>query len=936
MPEEPDGGRQVAPLQLEEDASLGLFYILRRHTAADRMQRWKPDEPADGMAFVVSADGTLATAAHVIWGIGLQPGDVVDVFGAHSSLPLQGKALVLENGWRGPRPDDEGTVRHPLFEDALEGRRDVLREDCALLQLDFTSLRFDAVCGGEAPDRKALLARLRFLPIGAPSYPRDAHVAVTAWRTNSLNGAVQLISKTATFKSTEPSLHHAIQLHGPEIVPGFSGSPLWDARRRLCIGFVRSGVSVTPNGDFLGTDARALARFGHIPLSCDAELMQVVAAARALLRQYGDRRHEAIAVEPDYMGFVEPDARPLFHGTALDAHDDDPGKAPALTLLLNEIRQSKIVCLQSGAGSGKSTLLRELARRLLANHRLLGTIPPVLPILLDAAEFDAADFKPVEGKPRDEAFSVAAFLKIARQYAQAALLPEQQLEQALVRNDASILLMIDGLDEIDHRQVPKLLSLCEGLVTSVPHVFGVIVATRPMPYAPRNNRNRWHMPLLELMPFTPAQVRQFAALHFTTETDRDAYLHAVAQVDWMSDASPLQLEMAAALYNQPAGLPSREADLVFGYIELRLAEHDGPASRSAVLGVLASANLRNEVLTGEHIKSVLLEHFGAAGEPLAQAIEHEPAASGAGLFHIRKNAGGSVLQWEHRTIMEALAAQDVVAAMDPDPARQLVVLRAVKAAHGHRFQLVILCAMERAGFRNAVEKRLEEAIAAPFSAYNETLLAFRALAAGIAMSDVLRRKLVTQLVRVALSPRIDSLLCAEVYTSSSDLPTVLRIIQRPELRDDVAAALLNMLKWRDPRRHGSDQPLVLNGPMAKLLDILYMWNQWRDSGLELAKGGGQDMPRRMSHALPRPPDANGGNGAPDIIDRGEFTVVDHDGLARTYEIPARLFLEGVAAMAQNLPRHISPSHVVHLYLRAIGSRGTPPGQARGGPTDLAR
>jgi hypothetical protein len=61
------------------------------------------------------------------------------------------------------------------------------------------------------------------------------------------------------------------------------------------------------------------------------------------------------------------------------------------------------------------------------------------------------------------------------------------------------------------------------------------------------------------------------------------------------------------------------------------------------------------------------------------------------------------------------------------------------------------------------------------------------------------------------------------------------------------------------------------------------------------------------------------------LDRGGFSISDRDGMLRTYEMPARLFLEGVAAMAQQLPRNLPPTHVVQLYLKAMGNLNRPPG-----------
>jgi hypothetical protein len=238
----------------------------------------------------------------------------------------------------------------------------------------------------------------------------------------------------------------------------------------------------------------------------------------------------------------------------------------------------------------------------------------------------------------------------------------------------------------------------------------------------------------------------------------------------------------------------------------------------------------------------------------------------------------------------------------------------------HRFILTLLSAMEAAGLHAAVAVRIERAMAAPFSDREESLLALRALAAGLQFTPALRYRLVAMLIRVVLAPKIDTVRCAELFTSLGSLPSARSIIQRPELRNDVRRAIWEHFRLR---ARGTGQPVRVSPNEAALLDLVEMWNEWINQGLVLtprAQGATPPLagpaPGRVAPGVVATPKQL------QVLNRGGFSVIDAEGMSRQYEMPAGLFLEGVAKFAQQLPR-LPPAQIVQLYLRSIASRTRP-------------
>ncbi|MFT3720590.1 NACHT domain-containing protein [Pseudorhodoferax sp.] len=933
----------VPPLGGDEDPDLGVFFLLasrKKAGGAITNRQWKEDESANGMAFVVHADGLLATAAHVLWLQKIGPGDTVEVMGASPAIPLRMRAHVLERGWCGPRVEPGGLVpMHPEYQTYADFRPDVLREDCAFLQLDLRSAVLEPR-GGACVDANAALSNLRTLPVGVPGYPQSCQQELAAWWVLRNFGQPTLHRGVGKFKSDEPSQHRAFSLWSSEITHGFSGSPVWDPQRRLVVGFVRSGVSPKMPDTVIAGDTRALTVHPAVVLSVDRELEDFARAVSFLLQTDAFVRHAAV-VQHGHGAFIEPRLSKVSSELRLEDDGARKGGLPAIAHLGELLRQHPVVVICCGAGTGKSTLMAEFARRLLEQPDAILPGRRLLPLLVTASEI------------ADNSWKLEDLLKPLLRRLDAPASNAWRLATVLQVNAVELILMVDGLDEVEAVQVPRLLAELHRLQRDSGTVARIVVTTRDaMVVGPKGSTHRWQMPVVEILPFDPSAVRQFAEERFRHRIkDIDGFVQALADRDWAVEATPLQLDMAATLFDQPGGLPSREADVVFAYVEHRIAnprlsadlsvdqfddpEH-WPTLQRNVVQLLRGIAYSTHRKGGTSLAALQAGLAELSGLPGYEAFSATPRACldfivrrlsrSVGLVSVRwlrndqetpdgrhaLRAPGAEpeLVWEHQTIMQALAAEAIVDLRMLGGCHLQETLPELESRDDHRLQLTLLAALDRRDQLRIVERRLSKAIASPFSMRKESLLALRALAAGIRVTDGLRDKLVQLLVRIAFSITSGGVLCAELFYSGSPLPSPVAILRRPELRDIVKHALWNRFKFRNPRRHGMDKPLLVTDAEAKVLDAVDMWNEWIPD-LSL---------RRRSEQTPlQRPEIFSRGGQPTslrVIDRGGFSVAEGDSPPRRFELPARAFLEGAVAMARQLSTEMTPSQVIDLYLQA--------------------
>lgn len=916
-------------LSVSDEPESTLFFVLDDLRATGGTT-WGHGEPADGVAFVIGADGILATAAHVVWMSHKFPGDIVQVFCVSPNIPLRAKARVLSVGWRGPEPDSTGRMPNlPGRTDLLDERPDVVKEDIALLKLIPESILFDESRGGAASSVEALLSLVRVMPLGVPGYKPLEGAVFKTWCVERHFRAPRMVAVNGMFRVHERALHSAFQIEAPEIKPGFSGSPVWDSARRLAVGFVRSGASKRLRGAVRCTDARAIHQFADVPLAWDTDLDQVASTAIGLVTTFLGNRHEPVGAAIPV--FVEPRARAMKVSVNMGLSDMGANGAPALEFIKNVMTEYPIACLCGGPGAGKSTVLRRIAYWMLKERSLVGRVP-CIPLVFNARELP-------------ENFDLNALFALACRRESATTTNDSILANALDRNDVRVALLIDGLDEIERHKVARLLAHCQGLLSGFSPVFRVLLTTRPdaqlvsRPMAPTRP-----LKLIELLAFDSAKIEEYAEQRMADQNESSKFLTALRRVEWHQTASPLQLQMASTVFEIEGRLPSRESDLVFEYVRLRVkqgvvelaANPDSkvvPKSWKAtyrpqafeILRALALVSLQKGPQTRAQVTDALKELRNT--KPFATVVRRpeecvdfacRDLALRVGLVSIEHHGDGDRLAWEHATFIDALAAEARLAVAGEDPVAVAALVGRQESSFGDRFLLTQLCAMDRAGWEEQVAERIEQAMEAPLTDRKEGLFALRALAAGVRLPKDLRHRVVTLLIRMALSPNADDSLCAELFYESAGLPRARDILQRDELRTDVVAAMRKRFWLRNPRRRGHSAPVVVTRGEASLLDLLQLWNEWLPEGLELAH---PESSERTAPLVPRPPNASAlrdtGNLGSSVIDRGGFEVVHRDSTVSEFEMPARSFLEGVVAMAQNLPPTLPPSQVVSLYLKGL-------------------
>ncbi|WP_431052498.1 NACHT domain-containing protein [Roseateles sp. L2-2] len=899
-------------LEQTDSPEAGVFLVLSAARLNDA-NRWPAGATADGMAFLASSDGLLVTAAHVIWKNDLMPGDTVGVFSVSPELPLCATARVLERGWRGPLLEHRGA--RPLLPDSLQ-------EDMALLQIDAESIRFDAKRSCERVSRLELIGRLRFLPIGLAGYRLEDQAAFCAWSVKSNLKGFRMWSAFGTFRGHERALHDAFQIDVPGIERGFSGGPVWDNKRRLVVGFVRSGVSARlPNAIFC-TSSRTIARFADIELSTDVAMHQARVAALTLVSAFTSVRH------PEFDNFqevfVEPMIRAIQFGVDSGLSAVVEGGGPALQMLERAFDIGRMVCLTGIAGSGKSTLARQFAKRCLELGFRSTDGWRVLPLLIDAVELS-------------DRFNLSDLFQLARKRNEQ-LPSNAELADALRLNEVNAILIIDGLDEIqDSYKVARIIAHCRGLIEGSANISHVLLTSRPdSQILGARYRDGTIFDLLEILPFSESQVEQFAAGRIADLERRKMFLTKLQRAEWHTQAAPMQLEMAAVLFEMAGDLPLRESNLAFEYVDMRVKharEHEMSERNDTAVPERWSFYRRNvdRVLHGLALISwtqgitklgELASRMNTlAGTPYFADVFASPRECvdfverdlvvRLGIVAIELRTDGGNIAWEHQTLLDVLAAQARIKVAGQDAAAIRALVNRTERESSERFTLVQLGALDRAGWKAEVASRVYEAMAAPFSDRKESQFALRALADGVELPALLRKRLVAMLVRMALSPSIDAVSCLKIFSDTAGLPRSREILKREELRADVVEAMWNRFKLRDPRRRGHQPPLIVTKAEAVLLDMLELWREWAPDGLDLASPGEGKRGRGKLRPVPVQP------GPSLIFDRGGFEIGHRDGSVTQMNMPARSFLEGVVAMAQNLPANMPPTQVVSVYLTRL-------------------
>ncbi|MNU55876.1 NACHT domain protein [compost metagenome] len=923
----------LSPLGEDEDPSLGIFFLQSPSSFVDGYDvvRMREPESATGMAFLVTAQGVLATCRHVIDELELCPGDEVRLYGFSPELPLTVQAEVLAEGSAGIGWEEPvAHRRHPVYGEMLDQRDDVLGEDLALLKIIPGSARAHVIREGDDPPRDA---RGRFLPIGEPEQWLFDHARtlpagppgysapgrrLLAWRGVWESGAPVMEQAQATFQGLAHSRHRLVHVRSEEICPGYSGSPLWDEQRRLVVAIVRQHLTAGTS-EIGSTDVRALDVCPSFVLAADRPLRQALAFAATELEAAMPQRHSSLFEWTYGSGFVEPQLRAVRNGDPLAQGAEDA--IPALQLLDVCVQQGRGLILTGQAGSGKSTLLQSFCRSLLETNVFVAG-RRLVPFIIHATAFVAARFD-----LRKVLDNAGGRLGVTHTDAQAFI-------TALHENDARLVLLLDGLDEVrltDQQQVLAHLSLqAKGPARHGERpldrlIHSVLVMSRPTEAIRivQDNITPGGHHVFQVMPFDAQRIHALAVMLYPDVQRQADFLNELQRLRWYRNgASPIQIRIAATILALGAQLPERPSDLISNVLELMLdtAERElGPGTglalfRDEILGYLAREAMRESWSLN---RETLREHFsevraGTAGRPwmfdlqvlLAFIMEELPGRAPVLAIDERGQ-----LQWLHRSFIETLAAQWEVRNCEDDRALVTRVEQAMQhSGERHPYALALLAAMEREKRLTAVHRILRGCLERPLPGIRPQLLALRALADGIDAGGALREAQIKLLLRIIVTAHNESSYCQDIF-SMDELPDPWEILERPELRADVLAALEARFSVRRSRLGA--KPLRVLEVEARILDRLQLWSAFRN----LVSGTQQTHSPTMS--LPMGP---GGQGIEGIT---QLQLRTADGAVELVQLGVTEFIDRVRQadlVTQGRTSAELINMVVHLIVNEVRER----------------
>lgn len=925
-------------ISIDESPMLGLFFLEGSLDPEVRVNLSTDRPLATGMAWLASSDGVVVTCSHVVLVLGAAPGMHLSLFGATESVDIEVKAEVLEMGWRGPTLDEQGAQPlHPFFWDALwDDRPDVFREDIAFLRILPETARWHDrdELGPGSPARSMetaahrLLRNARVLPLNRAGYVRPGAL-LKAWSVAWVNGAPDCQQTEAEFRSFDRQGHHALRICGARIRKGFSGGPLWDSHRGVVVGMVRRGLPAM--GDLvLATDGLAIGQaHSAVKLTADSRLSALRDRIAATLDNAQPQRYAFLeGARGDYL-YVDPEVAEV-HGSndPLDSrHKQIP--LPAIEHLSEALFSLRRVVVRGAAGIGKSMLLRRLGAELLSRAQQNVGLN-VVPLLLGAAEFVARNLK--LGDCLEEIWSVVR--------------PVEMTDSAidvLAENGASLVLMIDGIDEIEERDLARLLARLDirrgGLGRSIRAtdepvvvdrlVAAVVVTTRPSErWIASGSRDGFGTQggLYDLLRFDTDRIDQFCTKAFPIRERRELFRNALRKVRWGRDkATPLQLNMAASVFVWKGALPDRSIDLTAQFVHLAIESartdyvqrHQGPIRDevrdrylphlSEVLGFVAAASNA----TGDSLSE---QGFVKAFNSLPSDRSRPWATNLGSLFEffykdippylpiLIPHLDDRRIEWAHRTFAELLGAEYLVTTQRSSSEAWEGLYNILE--HGHGPGLALLGVLDRAGDDTTVETILRKCMDHNLGRLRPQLFALRALGAGLDAKGRTRRAQVKLLVRHLVSDFRERGLCIHFFIQE-DLPEARDLLAYDELRDDFYQVMLDRLRSRIARATPM-RPAVVMARESMILRLTGLWPDFLDLGLSPPSSDGEAADTFTFVPSRKPGTVSEQVGVARIL------VRDGNGFDRIVEMPALNFVASLAAVARNTSDDTPATRLIDL------------------------
>ena len=907
-------------LALDQDGNPeeGLFFFEQKGYPGPRCQK------ASGIGFLVHPDGLVVTASHVVVALGRVPGMRITLYAATSGGPVAIDANVLfEDQWRGPKWQSWYSTTRALAIPSFIPPEEYF-EDTAVLELAPDTARA-ARPGQHMTSEIAfdlLKAERRVLPLASPGFTSGARLK--AWHVFwDGSDRHQIRSADAEFRCVEPGIQHSIRLNDDlkYLEGGYSGSALWDTERRRVVGMVRRGIKTSVPDAVLGVDARRLAAAARVDLVPDPAAGGVIAALRGAAEQLAPMRHFPLlqAMLPDQL--LDLRVRMAMPRDPLAELDHSQGGA-GIAALRAAVSQERVVLVAGGGGSGKTTMMIALAQDLLANPLQIGG-QRIVPLYLQATDFLRIGF------------DLDAVLREHVLRHTAAVSPGRVLRDVLRNNDLSLLIIVDGIDELASIERAKL----TGRFKSGAELAGtrVLLTARPSEELRiQNGRSTEGWLVLELAALEHDEVEALSSLLFQDSEEKARFGKMLAEIQWdRQSPTPLQVVAAASLFKsstkweRAVDLPFLLADhlLTLGVEEDRVVRERTGRGRPGsdlqyynflddILEQLAAFSLDDSpdeatILTWLGQRS---EEWAQDPEGLLRFLKGETALLGGLIAWLPSvDCDDLTLRWPHRTMAEALSARGIAKRVAGQPAAGVAAVQEVLRRSGQSSAILMLAAMDRT-INAAVELSLLQALDRGSANFKLTLFAIRALGAEIRTSAQLNKRLVATLVTLLLLPdnvRLGPLKCAEIF-SVDDLPNPIDIARRPEIRQ----AVVEQLKERFSRRIAGSRRGHLSGELisvtqreAQMLDRLAMWS---DIPLSLNRPSGN----KATMIVPRTPAAmtvQAGSSNNSLIAAGLLSFA-----VRQLQDDADGFLSGFAHFLSELGPDIDRNqagraYVTHLF-----------------------
>jgi hypothetical protein len=949
----------------EADPIAGMFFLqsLNDPNTCRAIAESTENVVATGMAFLASSDGILVTCAHVIAAMRARPGDEVVV---HSSVvPVSVKATVLSEKWIGPMPNEDGYPEYVFYPGFRDKSPDVFKEDVALLRLDPNSAGWHkAGIYGVAHGQNHLVRKVpcektpletfykyvRVLPLAAPGYRRESFAPLSSWLTEWTVCQYGLRLATSNFMACElgRNQYNAVLLQAPQIREGVSGSPLWDTERQRVVGMVRETLGKSMPGHARATDARFLATLSGVRLRVDSKFQQFYSGLRAGAAAPPETNFADAGLDTE-TPFIEPRLS-LFRLEDPLAQEERLPPVGARSAIPAIIANSPMSLLVGRAGCGKTTLLYRTALWCIDQHWQIGN-QPLVPIIIKATDL-------IGHKE-----SLLGLLRRLRTR-NGLHLDESSILSSLEQNDAAVLLLVDGLDEVRAEHQKFAMQRLNELIKpgakaddladtrARPLVRHVMATSRPLSgnLLDEQGRTRHGHQMFEIELFDRNEVNGLAEAYFADAEDNKNFLFALGSIGWYRDKpTPLQVRLAADVYRETGALPQHVRSLTSKLVDLRIAKCstavslfvEGPAAYLNVycreigwiLEFLASCPASGETVTLSDVIKQLRELYNNGNAPewlndpsgVAAFIRTEGARQ-TGLFWFSDVDGDDSpnLTWFHLTIKELLLARwhRRHLLLHPDAVR-----RCFKVRIGDEVELHLLSILEEEGHSDLVSLVLRDWMHdIEDSSFRPSKKAVYALGAGIDACGKLRGALVRKLLHVVLCEFNRSYLCRQLYSDQS-LPDLLRLVKSPKLREDVLEAFTARFQLRKLRNtpHGIRPVVQVTEREARLLDEVALWAAL---GARFSLLDTRPDKAGESAVAPTPGQAPTEMqflhyGQENCMPGNATTVIlrDRDDLSHTIHFDSRHFVEELTLAARALPEHSGldlVALVAQIALRAEG------------------